>query len=283
MLWLVIVSLIWGLSFGLIGNSLAGLPSSYVTVLRLLLCLAVFLPFMRRVNRRNALGLCAIGAVQFGFMYLLYIESFTSLKSYEVALFTTLTPVYVTLLGDCLARRFRIRHLAASVLAVAGALVILAQNGAPGQVVWKGFLILQASNICFAAGQLAYARWNTPFEGRTEHSVFGWMYLGAVLVTLPFVGPDAWTQGLARTTSVQWGILLYLGVVASGLCFFLWNHGAKQVSAARLAVMNNLKIPFAAFFSIVLFREQADAFSLVVGALLIALSMCLSRKETGGS
>lgn len=280
MLWLILVSLIWGLSFGLIGNSLAGLPSSYVTAVRLILCLLVFLPFLRKLEWRHALGLGVIGAVQFGLMYLFYIESFSHMKSYEVALLTTLTPVYVTLIHDGMIRRFSWTHLCASVLAVLGALAILWKPGHPVPLAWKGLLILQASNLCFAAGQLAYARWKAPFAQRPQHALFGWMYLGAVLIVLPFVGRDAWVDGFSRTTPSQWGVLLYLGIIASGVCFFLWNLGAKQVGAERLAVMNNLKIPVAAFFSIVLFHEQADILSLIVGGLLIALSMWLSRNTT---
>ncbi len=203
--WLVIVSIIWGLSFGLIGNTLAGLPSGYVSAVRLLLCFIVFLPFMRKASPRTVLGLVAIGAIQFGFMYLLYIESFKYMKSYEVAIFTIFTPVYVTLFNDILRRKLSWRHLTAAGFAVLGAGVILWRNEAGIGEVGKGFVILQLSNLCFAVGQLLYAKWKKPFIGHRETSLFGWLYLGSVIAVLPFVGIGQCQSGCEHTTGEQWG------------------------------------------------------------------------------
>ena len=100
MSYLVMVSLVWAFSFGLIGNHLAGLPPAWVGWIRLALSAGVFLPFVRRVPWKIGLGLFATGAVQFGLMYLAYLTSFRFLKSHEVALFTVTTPILVALLSD---------------------------------------------------------------------------------------------------------------------------------------------------------------------------------------
>ena len=49
MIHLVLVSLVWAFSFGLIGNTLAGLPPAWLGWVRLALSALVFLPFVRRV------------------------------------------------------------------------------------------------------------------------------------------------------------------------------------------------------------------------------------------
>lgn len=276
MVWLLIVSVVWGLSFGLIGNALAGFPSGYVACVRLVLSLIVFLPFLRKVPWKTGAGLAAIGAVQFGLMYVAYIASFGYMASYEVAIFTIFTPIYLTVFDDIVRRKVSPAHVAACV-AVLGAGVVLWREGTVKGVEWTGFWILQFSNACFALGQLVYARWKKPFEEYGERSLFGWLYLGAVLVTLPFVGADEWAKGWEMTTPPHWWLIIYLGVVASGLCFFLWDHGARMVSPARLAVMNNLKIPLGAAFSLLLFKEEVSWLTLVVGMLLLVVSIAMSR------
>src|SRR5688572_21815287 len=117
---LFIVSLIWAFSFGLTKGQLAGLDSAFISAARLLLALLVFLPFLRfrGVNTRTALMLTAIGAIQFGVMYLAYNESFRYLQAYEVALFTITTPIFVTLFADALDRQLRRRALLAASIAV---------------------------------------------------------------------------------------------------------------------------------------------------------------------
>jgi drug/metabolite transporter (DMT)-like permease len=53
MSFLVVVSLVWAFSFGLIGKFLPGLPSAWVGWVRLALSALVFLPFVRRVPWRT--------------------------------------------------------------------------------------------------------------------------------------------------------------------------------------------------------------------------------------
>ena len=83
---LFITSLLWAFSFGLT-KKLAGLDGAFISAARLSLALLVFLPFLRvrGLSSRGAFRLFAIGAVQFGLMYLAYNESYRYLKSAEVA------------------------------------------------------------------------------------------------------------------------------------------------------------------------------------------------------
>ncbi|MCV5919583.1 EamA family transporter, partial [Escherichia coli] len=75
-----------------------------------------------------------------------------------------------------------------------------------------------------------------------QHTVFGYFYLGALCVaTVAF----ALMGNLDKlpTTATQWGILTYLGLIASGFGYFAWNKGATLVNAGALAVMNNALVP----------------------------------------
>ncbi len=279
MTYLVAVSLIWAFSFGLIGNHLAGLPPAWLGWIRLALSALVFLPFVRRVPWKTGLGLFAAGAAQFGLMYLAYLTSFRYLKSHEVALFTVMTPILVALLSDLGSKRFRPLNFAAASLAVGGAAVVKwaeLESAAP----LVGFLLVQASNLCFAAGQLAYralmARLEKPLP---DHRVFFWMHLGGFAVLTPLALPFALAATPPAPTPAQWAILVYLGVVASGICFFLWNRGARFVSLGQLAVMNNLKIPLGVAVSLFIFREPANLWTLLVGALLIGVALLPVRKS----
>ena len=275
---LTVVSLVWAFSFGLIGNQLGGLSPAWLGWIRLALSALVFLPFVRRLPWKTALTLFATGAVQFGLMYLAYLSSFRYLKSHEVALFTVVTPLFVAGLNDLFGRRFQPWNLLAACLAVAGAGILKwSQIETPAPL--YGILLVQASNLCFAAGQLAYRavlrRLPAPLP---DHRVFFWLHLGGFAVLTPLALPLALSAAPPDPTPSQWAILAYLGVVASGLCFFLWNRGARLVSAGQLAVMNNLKIPLAVAVSLFVFREPTNFWTLLVGALLIGAALLPVRK-----
>jgi drug/metabolite transporter (DMT)-like permease len=276
---LVAVSIIWAFSFGLIKGKLTGLDSGLVASIRLILCFLCFMPFIFKVSQQKMrLRLMLLGIVQFGIMYLAYIQSYQYLPGYLVAVFTIFTPFYVIALNTLFDKDSRdVKKLSlamvAVVLSIAGAAVIVFKT--PGQEEFIiGFLILQLANVAFAIGQWNYQRWAD--QGSNAGNM-AWMYLGAALFASLVSFPQLdWTKVVINDEQIL--VLLYLGIIASGLCFYLWNSGSKQVSPATLAVMNNGYIPVAVIASIVLFSEEADFVRLTVGGGLILLSIVISYK-----
>jgi drug/metabolite transporter (DMT)-like permease len=274
---LFIVSLIWAFSFGLIKDRLAGLDANFVAAARLLISLLVFLPFLRpgKLPRKLSLRLVAVGALQYGIMYITYIASFRFLKAYEVALFTIFTPLYVILFDDLFARRFKPLNLLTASLAVLGT-GIISYGGVGTPDLLTGFLLVQVSNLCFAFGQVAYQRWMGADLQAGDLKVFGLLYLGGFA-----------TAGLAAAAFTPWRTLVvspaqlwtlvYLGAVASGLSFFLWNYAARRVEMGTLAIFNDLKVPLAIAVSLLIFGEKTDPLRLAIGGLLAVGALVLQE------
>ena len=274
MTYLWLVSFIWAFSFGLIKGRLTGVDSNFVAFARLAISLLVFLPFLRprATSLKAALRLAGIGVVQFGIMYLTYIAAFRSLQAYEVALFTILTPFYVSVYDDLRSRRWRWLNLLTALLAILGTAVVQ-YTRAP-----NGFLLVQASNLAFAFGQVEYRHLMRRSRGVADQEVFGWLYLGGTFAAgLASLWLTPW-KSLSLVTD-QWLTLVYLGAVASGLGFFLWNSGARRVSAGALAIFNNLKIPLAVFVSLVFFGEKGNLLSLLAGGGIVLLALWLSERS----
>jgi carboxylate/amino acid/amine transporter len=277
MLPLLLVSLLWAFSFGLIKGQLAGVDPLFISFIRLLLALLVFIPFLRRgTGRPLALRLLLAGAVQYGVMYIAYNSAFQFLKSYEVALFTIFTPLYVTLINDAFQRRFQMAPLAAALLAVIGTGVVSYTHATEGQLL-QGFLLVQLSNLGFAFGQVYYRQTLRTNPQSADLPVFGWLYLGGAALTALTAGLFTNWQALTVTPS-QWLTLLYLGVIASGVGFFLWNYGARRMNAGTLAVFNNLKVPLAVAVSLIFFGESADPLRLALGGGIVLAALFLNER-----
>lgn len=272
------ITLLWAFSFSLIGVYLAGQVDPWFSVLtRVSLAALVFLPFLRltHVHLTLALKLMFIGACQLGIMYCFYYQSFLYLTVPEVLLFTIFTPIYVTLLYDALHKQFSPWYLLTAAIAVLGAAVIKFEGINHDFIV--GFFIVQGANLCFAIGQVGYKRIIEQADTTLpQHAVFGWFYLGAVAVALPMFLLFGQTNQLP-TTNMQWGILLYLGVVASGLGYFIWNKGATLVNAGALAIMNNALVPAGLIVNIVIWNRDVDYPRLFVGGVIIMLSLWLNE------
>ncbi|MCE0732414.1 carboxylate/amino acid/amine transporter [Halomonas sp. G15] len=275
---LVGVTVLWAFSFSLIGVYLAGQVDSYFAVLmRVGLAALVFLPFLRPrlLKGRQRWLLMGLGAVQLGVMYLFFYQSFLLLSVPEVLLFTIFTPIYITLLDDALFGRFTPFYLATAALAVLGAAVIRYADVDSG--FWLGFLVVQGANLCFALGQVGYRRLSAELpDALPRHSVFAWFYLGALLVAVPAFALLGNAAALP-TTGVQWGVLLWLGLVASGLGYFLWNLGAVRVDAGALAIMNNALIPAGLVVNLVIWNRDADLARLGLGGAIILAALLLNE------
>lgn len=287
MRYLIIVSVIWAFSFGLIKTYLTGLDPFVVSGVRLFVALLVFLPFLRlrTVDRLLSIQFLAIGAVQFGVMYGAYIYTFQYMEAHKIALFTVTTPLMVTLLDDLLEKQFRVSFFLCAAVSVFGAVVIY-YNTIDLSSTLIGIFLLQVSNLCFAAGQVLYRRLllSSPHLRSQDH--FAWLYLGGVVATLGLMAFGSDLSSVSFSGS-QIAVILLLGVVASGLGFFLWNYGATLTNAGNLAVMNNLKIPLAVAVSLLFFEDvtRQQLLRLVTGGGIIVGAVYLndflsSRRKT---
>ena len=275
---LIITTILWAFSFSLFGEYLAGHVDSYFAVLvRVGLAALVFLPFLRtRGHSVKTIALyMLVGAMQLGIMYMLSFHAYLYLTVSELLLFTVLTPLYITLIYDLMSgRRLRWSYAFSALLAVIGAGII--RYDQVTSHFWTGLLLVQLSNISFAIGMVGYKRL---METRPmpQHNAFAWFYMGAFMVAIV-----AWSMlGNAQkmpATTLQWGILVFLGVAASGIGYFMWNYGATQVDAGTLGIMNNMHVPAGLLVNLAIWHQQPHWPSFIIGAAVIVASLWVHRK-----
>ena len=279
MLYLLIVSLLWAFSFGLIKENLTGLDSNFVSFARLAISFLVFMPFLKikNISKEIALKFTFTGLVQFGLMYISYIYSFQFLKAYEVALFTIFTPIYVTLINDFLNKKFHKLFLITAFLSVAGTAIIKYSEISDNVAI--GFLFVQISNLSFAFGQTYYKLLKAKNPGLDDHSIFGYLLFGGSIIAGFFAAFSTDWSTLSVSATQIW-TLIYLGVVASGIGFFLWNYGATKTDAGALAIFNNFKIPLAILVSLIFFGEETNLIRLITGGVIITAALILNEYYT---
>jgi len=292
--YLVAASLLWSLSFALISRLVggSGVEPDLLTALRLGLAALAFAPFLAfgRGRPGRPLALVAIGAVQFGLMYVLVMRSYRHLAGHEVALLTITTPLLVVALDAVIERRGLGRAALAALIATAAAAAIERDGDGGGRAsFWTGVALVQGANLAFAAGQVAYRRLFPGAPATRAASGFALCYVGAAAVALPFAAatnPEG-ARGVAAAagalSSDQWWTVLYLGLVPSGLAFYLWNVGATRVGVGALAVMNNLKVPLAVAVALLPPFDEWRGFDgtasarLAASGLLFALALAVAR------
>ncbi|GHU27512.1 putative membrane protein [Betaproteobacteria bacterium] len=276
--YLTLVTLLWAFSFSLIGEYIAGqVDSDFAVLMRVLIAAAVFIPFTRWRNLpwRLVGGFWLAGALQFGVTYLLLYRAFTVLTVPEVLLFTVLTPIYITLFDDSLAKRFNPWSLLAAAVAVTGGVIIRFHKIEGDYLI--GFLLLQLANATFAAGQVLCRQLLAKYPTKQPlYRFFGHFFLGAMVLVIPSFLLFGDMSRLPQT-AVQWGVLTWMGLFATALGMYWWVKGSTLVDAGALAIMNELHVPAGLIVNLLIWNRGADLRTLAMGGTVILFSLWVNR------
>ena len=272
MIYLILVSILWSFSFGIIKYGLSGIDSSFISLMRNLIAF-LFFASLSLYNFKKFIfdiKLILIGAIQFGLMYVLYIQSYQYLPAYLIATFTITTPIFIGIFSQLLQNKsFSLSGILSILLVVLGSLMMRFNIVNPLDY-WLGFFLIQCANICFAIGQIMFKKWYSKNTSVDIIYNFSQMFFGAVLITSIFSIINSTNIGMLNTYNLF--ALLFLGLFSTGFGFLAWNLGSLQVSNERLAVMNNVVIPIAIFNSFLIFGEAINPMLFVPGLVLFYLA-----------
>jgi drug/metabolite transporter (DMT)-like permease len=271
-IYLILVSILWSFSFGIIKYGLSGIDSSFISLMRNLIAF-LFFASLTLYNFKKFIfdiQLILIGAIQFGLMYVLYIQSYQYLPAYLIATFTITTPIFIGIFSQLLQNKsFSLNGIFSILLVVLGSLMMRFNIVNPLDY-WFGFFLIQCANICFAIGQIMFKKWYSKNTSVDIIYNFSQMFFGAVLITSMFSIINSTNIGLLNTYNLF--ALLFLGLFSTGFGFLTWNLGSIQVSNERLALMNNAVIPIAIFNSYLIFGEAINPLLFAPGLVLFYLA-----------
>ena len=279
MFYLLITTIIWAFSFSIIGNYLSPTIDPWsLSFFRIAIALIIFLPVIDiNISKKRMIIMAGIGAIQIGIMYIFYLNAFRFTTVPKILLFTIFTPIYVTLISDLIEKRIRKTFFVLSLGSVLGALIIRLTAIDLNDIL--GFLLIQGANISFAFGQVLYRFFNKG-QMKSDYNLneFVYFYIGALVVAS--IGCIINVDKIVLPQSLtQWGFIFWMGAIASGLGYYLWNRGATLVSAGTLAVMNNLVIPLGLIIEIIIFSRSVNMSTFIIGTLIIISSIYLSLKK----
>ena len=282
--------LIWGLSFALAKKVLVNFTPFELVAFRLTTgAITAFIlnrafpgkkyerESERKAGSRTSLWTPAfiVGLFEFAGTYLLFTWSLSYLPSGVVGSLTLLTPAFTFICG-CL---FRIhsptwRGLGAVALSFVGASLCFPVTQIFSNLQWSGgaflgFVLVTVSNISFALGTVFITKWERAgvwSQNLTVRALGSGAMVGVVVALLTPRSPlDHFTN------AHSWLLPLYLGVVSTGLGFFLWNRGVQKVSALPASLVGNFKGPLSVFWGFILLNESFN-FEFFVGLALLFIS-----------
>lgn len=278
---LVGISIIWGTTFTIVHETVAGFPALALIALRFMLAALVFVPAL--IQQRGQLGRqdVAVGVLLGAILFTGFATQTVGLQFTTPArggFITGLNVVLVPLLGLAFGQRPPRRAVIGVVLAVVGLIVLSGcgvgwRNGpvvsctsfatAGPQQQWGDLLIIICA-FAFAMHIVAVSRWAGQLPVVPINAIQ--LLVVAVLASgLTF----ATEQPIPAPSLGTWSAALFLGLIATAFVFWLQLVLQRHTSATHTALIFALEPVFAALFSWLWIAEPLTPTVLVGGGLML--------------
>lgn len=290
---LVGVALIWGINIPIMKNGLEQIDIFVFNAIRLTVsaaALALFAWSERRRRTRSSSGVktrqILIYALMISAVYqLLFLVGIAYTTSGNTALIIATVPMWTALLSRLFLGE-RLQRLAwwGLVIALIGTAIVALQKGdvAAGSEHLLGNVVVLGSALLWAGGTV-YSR---PLLTQISPMQLS---AAAAVIALPFhllFAAGKYEASLPALRDVNlWLIILYSGILSSGLALPMWNYGVRHAGPSHAAIIQNL-VPLFAIIAAWLARGEAVTVPQMIGGVLILgglVTMRMSRRPAAAT
>lgn len=229
---------VWGATFvstkALIA---AGLTPAEIFLMRFALGYLCILPLaprrLRAENRRDEAAFAAAGVCGGSFYFLLENVALEYAPASNVSLLVCTAPVWTALAAGRADRGERMtrRQAAGAALAAAGMALVVLNGRFVLHISPAGDLLALAAALSWMGYSLVIKRLGARYPASFIARKVFFYGMATILPVFAFRPFAATGELLARP--VVWANLLFLGVVASGFCYALWNAVMRRLGAVR--------------------------------------------------
>lgn len=273
----VLAAFIWSGNFIIARKVIKDIPPVSLAFYRWLLASVIILPFAIRQFKKEWL------AVRQSWHYLFW-ASLTGVALFNTFVYvgahytsainltligTTTSPIVATILARIfLKEQIGWMKLAGLIFCIAGVLFLLSKGNFENLLSLKfstGDLWVLAAAFCFAIYNTLVKK--KPSSISPVNFLFIIFSLGTILL-FPFYW---WETG--KTAPVIWDTdlflsILYLGLGASVICFWIWNIAITRIGAARTILFGNLIPIFGIMGSVIFLKERFTVYHIISMAIV---------------
>lgn len=278
-LWLLIVSAIWGASHSLVRIAVAEWGSSITTFLRITIAAVTLGLILRGMKKplqfkENFREFLVVACLNAAFPIFLFAYAARTLPASYLVILNATTPIWSAVFSSILLKDpFTLKKGFGLILGISG-IVLLEERGTILHVDFESFFAMGCALFaCACYGLVAVYLKRSPKKIDPTVLTAGSNMIGTFLL-LPFAfqGDWHWSSGVALPS------ILVLGVLGSGLAFVIYYRLLNEVGAFKATLTTFIMPVFGLFWGWLFLGEQAN-FSMLVGVLLIISATALFLKR----
>lgn len=280
MLLLLLPMVVWGSAFAVTKGLVELWPPFTLALVRVGVGTLVLMPLAITRHRREARlpwgTIWGMGLLGVTLYYLTFNLAMVYVSASQGALVQASIPAMTALVAVLwLRERANAMRWLGIALSVAGVLIVFSGNGsAAGQSPLLGNSLMFASVVCWALYTALAKR-----VARFEPLVITVCVMGTgTLLLLPFSAYEMMQAGLEPLPFTGWLGLLYLGAVASGLAYALYNASLRHLDASAVGVYTNL-IPVVGVLTGIVFLDEPMSLRAILGGAIVMLGVWITSRS----
>lgn len=278
----ILTSVIWGTTFAstkvLIEHGLS--PAQIMLCRFLLAYVGIWIVSPRKIwsdNSRDEL-LLVLAGIMGGSMY--FLAENTALQytlAANVAIVIAITPLVTAYLTHLLVKseRFRRQLLYGGIVALSGVILVVLNGHFVLKISPMGDILTLVAVLCWAIYSILLKKMSHYSSLFITRKVF---FYGIITILPVFIIESPEPDFFILSKPLVWGNLLYLGIVASLLCFLSWSYVVKKLGIVVCTNYLYLNPVAALAVSILLLGEPVTPIALL-GTMLILTGVYLSEQK----
>lgn len=283
---IIFVMLIWGSTIAVTKVLVADIPPLFFAFIRFLIASICLLPVyifskqtsISHLKRSDYTYLTLMGLLGVTLFYIAFNISLMYTSASTGALIQGFLPVAIAVLGVIFLKeklnKFQITGILLSTAGVAA--VGFFTNGDQSGDSLKGNLLMIAAMICWAVYTII-SRKLDHINSLTVTCLSG--FAGTILL-LPAGLIDLYSHGSTISLSTNdWFALIYLGAIASALCYFLYNKALETLPAAQVGNFLNLEPIVGVITAVIFLHEQFTNIHIIASVCVLAGIIMSSIKK----
>lgn len=100
--------------------------------------------------------------------------------------------------------------------------------------------------------------------------------LFGTIALIPMSFTSNWSK-ISTLTSNQWGSVIFLATVCSGLAYFLWNYALSKLESVQAAVWLYLE-PVVAFIGVFILYGTVPTIATIIGGIFVLIGAFFTSK-----
>ncbi|MGE5458132.1 MAG: DMT family transporter [Methanococcaceae archaeon] len=273
----------WGISF--IATKIALRGISPITIINLRLILGVILLSIIAVGTKQSfkiepkkhLGILVLALVA-SFHLWIQVTGLQYTTASNTGWIIGITPVFMALLGiSFFKEKLSALNIAGIVISTFGLLLLISKGDLNniGFLANKGDFMVLASAFTWSVYSILNKKISMTYSPLMT-TLFLFMMMAIILI--PFNVSAEVISSVVNLTIIEWGAVLFLGFICSGVSYVLWAKTLKEMDSARVGAFLYIEPFITVFTAAILLKESLTLLVLFSGIIITAGVIMVNRK-----